>query len=574
MSSEPAAKTLPRRMRLTRMGAVLVALAIAVCSLAVVELLYRQLAPDDPQRAAMASSVTRALRFLEPCARVEERDGVLRIVADSPLDTRVFDLPLEKPSGTVRIAVVGESTASMLAVAIERLLERSPETLPVDVVNCSSPGSALEHVERRAAEALSYGPDVLVVAFGHNIEMQYPMDETALRLLALRDRSHLLTDLAVRLHAAPNGPRHTDLGPRIAELAGWLDRLAVETEQRGVLLVPMTLGANLWVPPYAEPDVAWDPRFLRLRLDDARGDHERAIGGLLRLVGDGGPAYWHFTLGTWLARQGRTDAAYRQLHLALDHSDTEPDRAPSTVNEAIRRMAAARGLPLRDLERMLERRADGGLPGWDVMSDHCHMQPPLVREEAAALVRLALNHREIETDVDVERLAHSFDRPAMARALEGLTAAQSYVSGPFLERWLGALATAVEQWVRFEHRPPFHGQSPPAADSQVDAEIDAYLAGPLFASIATTERRAGVVAAIAAGYAAAGADARASAVLDSAAGMRQPALYVERGLVEAGRGNVEAAREAWSAALALDRDRADAQTFTELLAEPSASRHE
>jgi len=77
--------------------------------------------------------------------------------------------PREKSPGTIRVAMVGESSVKQLGLA-ERLRERLRTSLgkPVEIVNFGFGTCGSERVLLSTREALEYEPDILLVYGCHN----------------------------------------------------------------------------------------------------------------------------------------------------------------------------------------------------------------------------------------------------------------------------------------------------------------------------------------------------------------------------------------------------------------------
>jgi hypothetical protein len=85
-------------------------------------------------------------------------------------------MPRARAAGVARIAVVGESSAYMLGNSLRELIAQRPCGQRYELLACGQPGSALEHLERRFDEVLTYRPDAVVVVFGHNLQFRFSMD--------------------------------------------------------------------------------------------------------------------------------------------------------------------------------------------------------------------------------------------------------------------------------------------------------------------------------------------------------------------------------------------------------------
>lgn len=531
-------------------------LAALAILLLVAELLVRAVLPERCGRVRQeAELVAGSRRFLAPCFAPESSGGEDYLVALPAAggDRQQAPLPRRRRPGVARIAVVGESSADLLAKHLAGLLDGPGCGGRYEVLNCAQPGSALEHVERRFDEVLGYEPDAVVLLFGHNIFLHFELDETKLRLQGLRAHSCMLPQLT------PEPPaRAQPLEARLGLLEKFLRRAAAAARARGVALAVATMPANLWLPPGASPGDGYEPRFLEAQFLAARGRGVEAIRVLAALAADRDLAYWHYQLGEQLARAGGDGRlAYRELHLAVD-GDYLGLRAPGRVNDLLRTVAAEERLLLRDTERALELRAPDGLPGWDSFIDNCHLLPTALDHEGGAVLALLR---------DAARLPPACDERPTERFHKGLRDVLAGVfnltaSGPpdVAGRWYRGLALAVESWI---------GRDPRGADRDVSAFVD----DPAFAAAADDDRGTRLLVAIAEGYHRAGRRERAFALNERARGGAGAEPWVQKGLFHLRQDELREARQAFERALALDASRQDAREFLRRLSEQSAAPH-
>jgi tetratricopeptide (TPR) repeat protein len=509
-----------------------------------------------PQRCAQvradADRVELGRSFLAPCVTRQRRgDQEYLVPVPAGPDRRGEALPLDRPPGITRIAVIGESSADLLAKQLSDIAADPRCGGSYQVLNCAQPGSALEHVARRFDEVLAYQPNAVVLVFGHNIYFQFPLDDGALHLQGLRARSCLLSQLA------PSAPPPDDdsLDARLAALDQFLRHAAASARARGVALAITTVAANLWLPPGAGPGDTDDPRFLQARFLEARGRRAEAIEVLEALVAERDRPYWHYQLGEQLARAGNADGrAARELHLAVD-GDTLRTRAPQPVNDLLRSVAAQEHVLLRDTEAAVAARAPGGLPGWESFVDNCHLLPAAFDIEAAAVLAL-LHDTGLPTACDGAVATRS--HKGLADVLVGVFDLAALGPPDVTERWYTGLALAVESWVT---------RDPKAAD----ADVQAFLDSPRFTAARGEERSAKVLLAIAEGYARAGRRDRALALNEQARRADGAAAWVQKGLFDVQAGDDTAAREDFAHALQIDGSRVDARKFLALLSEASGT---
>ncbi len=271
------------------------------------------------------------------------------------------------------------------------------------------------------------------------------------------------------------------------------------------------------------------------------------------LAAKDGSAEWHYQLGVRLARAGGAGGrAYRELHLALDE-DSLRMRAPSRLNDLLRHLAAEKGLPLYDAQRVLERQALGGLPGWESFIDNCHLLPAPLDDEAVAVLSLLR---------DAARLPASCEPKPSASSDKGLSDILTGVfnltaSGPpeVAELWYQGLALAVQSWI---------GRDPEAADH----DVNAFLEGAAFSGSRGEDRHTRLLVAIAEGYDRAGRHDRALALNERARQDGGAEPWIQKGLFHLRRGEPDQARRAFERALTLDGSRDDARSFLRWLSQP------
>lgn len=516
-----------------------VRLAISAASLVVFaallgagELVARRLTPEDPAARFERDFLDGSLRLLGPCYR---REGD-RLVFDAAgqQHMRVRAVPAARTPGVPRIVVVGESSADMLATALEAALAQRPCGRRYEVLNCALPGSGLEHLERRFEEALDAQPDAVVVTFGHNLRFALPVDALRIHARRLRLQSRLFTRLGAHFDRGP-GPANPPLAARLPRFEDFLRRASREARARHVGLVVTTMASNLWSPPSTpraerERDDALDARFT----EAVRGP-AAAAAGFAPSDDQFTPAYRDFTRGVLFARADDVANARLYLGRALAR-DTFATRAAPAVNDAIRRVATAEGFALRDTARTIEAAAPRGLPGWESFSDACHLrQSPMEREAVAvfAAARPALGLPEACAATPTP-MAWANELSAYLRAVRGFAPDEQL--GPY-----EAVALRVETRRRAD---------PAGSNGEVARYLDETPSPPPAALVALAEGtwRAGAV------DEALAFNARAREAGDAAA-------WAQLGLFRLRQQNAIGAAEALRRALAIDPRRADARRW-------------
>lgn len=524
-----------------RVGAANVVALLAVVGLA--EGFLRLTGNPGVVTPAEADFAAFSLGYLQSCARVEVSDEGRRLVADhsgvpSALEAVSFAYPFEKPAGSLRLGLVGESSAANIGQAMRTVIEAtSPDS--VQLLHCALAGSALEHVQQRVAELWEYDLDALVVVFGNNLTFRYPMNPTAARLLLLGRYSALAAALGRRWAGTQmrNEPPET----RLADYGRWLDTLAREATDRGVRLVVATLPINHFVPVHYSLEAFNDPGYLDARLQYASGDSVGAIARLEKILRDDREGLWHYTAGIWQWRRSNLAAAARHLTRAVD-LDSVPgsagrDRVSSVVADVVRAAAVRSGFALHDTARRVARDTSG-LTGWDAMEDHCHLQMSRTPAEAAGILHAAGFATTLASDA----------APSSAElAWQALRLADNVPTGRSLSDVMGAIAEY------------FLAAEPSAAENAID-RLRRELEGR------GVRHRAQAYIGLAKAYWHTGSRDRAVELNEVAEQAGDPAAWVQRGLFELGRGDRRSALAAMRRALEIEPGRDDAEHFAMRLA--------
>jgi hypothetical protein len=403
----------------------------------------------EPPEPWVVESIDALTRMLEPCGDFEDSDGS---------DPDGLDA-----AAAIRVYVVGESSAGLLASALDRRVEDA-QLVDVRIRNCAQGGASLEHVKRRFDEVLSYDPDVVIVLFGHNYSMLHESSPATLAMARLATRSHLVSALV-----GPFEPTPFESDARlVAELERWLDEAAVTASDQAVTLVVNTPLGNLWYAPLrAEPEVM--RAIFTSRLHHAAGRFEQAVAELGRYES---PSI-DYELALLAAERGRDDEALQYLERALDGSAAKTNRAPREVLEVIRGVAERRGALFVDAER-LARDWAGGTPDWRWFVDACHPSSYPMWMLAGANLRTFLPDRELRDDFTVPDHAHAGVHGLLDTALS-LEPETEWYQGVFR-----SIAVAVPQWLQSEdhtvaldswHERPTVQQAPPANRSRVYAAL-------------------------------------------------------------------------------------------------------
>lgn len=415
-------------------------LALGVAALAAGEVAARLLLPMDADvRANTVAAARHSIDLMRPCAAIGAGPAVAGPAAQRRPDA-------------LRVFVVGESSGEMLADEMREILPALRIDESVELLNCAAAGAALEHVQRQTQEALEHDPDVIVLVFGHNLDLHYPNAISA-RLLQWLPWSWLAAAAAQAVEVAVGGSETPD--ERLARFAAWLDVLtsSVEPARR---LVLATMTPNYWMPP-ARSDTSAD-ELLTARYEYAAGERDAAIARLERSAGSDVSLLSSFVLARWLARDGRMSEATVWLERALDGDSGVPgtlirrERARSETNRAIRKAASRPGVVLHDSEARMRSMAKFALPGWDLLRDECHLHEDHLMGEAIVVWRAVLSGTRFE---DAKARLATFPT-TFAIGEDAVTVVLGLLSQSPPQRAIATelASTAVEQWLLIESLTP------------------------------------------------------------------------------------------------------------------------
>jgi hypothetical protein len=295
----------------------------------------------------------------------------------------------------------------------------------------------------RVEEALRYSPDVLVLAFGHNLGFRYPTDSWQLRMFQLASFSRFL---GLAIPSPDSGDRDHDLNRRIGIYRDWLNRLVRPDLRGSSRIILVTVVANSWVPTADAVACREDEELLDAQLDWYGGQRESAIEKLKAMVRGGEDRCPAYLLATWLARVGRPAEAGRYLSMLPAGPQWASNRASPEVNELLRAVPDGDQVLLYDLEQRVADRSPGGIPSWGQMRDHCHVLNSLLVTESTGILRLAA--RMAGTPLaEPTRPLEEYSAPATVfEPLEGLVRTLGPLDPEDGRHWLAAIPRVVEEW--------------------------------------------------------------------------------------------------------------------------------
>src|SRR5262249_49144603 len=150
-------------------GASVSAATVGVLALAFFagELIARRVAPGSAASSRVErEAIERNYRFFEPCFKSQVIDGQ-RVLVPTRAAVSEYDrvIPRKKDPTTIRVAVIGESSAGLLGGELQALLGKRTCGRRYEVLNCGEFSAPLETVERRADEVFEYEPDAVILLF-------------------------------------------------------------------------------------------------------------------------------------------------------------------------------------------------------------------------------------------------------------------------------------------------------------------------------------------------------------------------------------------------------------------------
>jgi tetratricopeptide (TPR) repeat protein len=300
---------------------------------------------------------------------------------DVSIDTTWF--PAQKPAGTLRLFVQGESSAAGFpygrwaspGAMLQQRLQRTYPDRNVEVIDVAMAAVTSYVLLDFADEIIAQHPDAIVIYTGHNeylgiggvgsslVAARSPAIARAIqalrrlhlyraleRLLApmLEPQQDPLSQRGGTLMARVAKERSIALGSPMfrqgeAQFRGNLDRLLAKYQRAGVPVFIGTLASNL----------RDQPPFVSVVADGAKS------------------AQLHYAHARELDRAGRYEPALAEYVAAKD-LDGLRFRAPESFDGLIRDVAKARGATLVDVRAAMARAARNGIVGADLMLEHVH----------------------------------------------------------------------------------------------------------------------------------------------------------------------------------------------------------
>lgn len=300
------------------------------------------------------------------------------------IETAFF--PREKPPGTFRVFVQGESTTAgfpyglgaALAGVLDQRLEREYPDREIEVISTAMAAVNSYALVDFADEILAQQPDAVMIYVGHNEFLGILGVGSTMRLastprltrafLAVRDWRlfQLMSRAYARMRPAAAAPQLPAGESLMARVAGHRSiPLRSETYRRGVVQFESNLGRLL-----AKYRAAQVPVFIGTVVSNERDQAPLAV-----LAGDGsevaGAAKTAYHAAQDSESAGNFDAAREGYAWARD-LDPLRFRAPSEFGDVIRRAAEAYGAMVVDVHAAFASASEHGLIGERLLLEHVH----------------------------------------------------------------------------------------------------------------------------------------------------------------------------------------------------------
>lgn len=325
--------------------------------------------------------------------------------------------PAVKPPGTKRVFVIGESTVAgepfgkptAFPTWLQVALDATDGEHTWDVINCGGVSYASYRLAPIVEECLTYEPDLIVLAVGHNefleertyapirrlpsaVRSLYDLAEQSRGFRVIRcgwygvpGRPTLSDEVATRLDYEDGlAEYHRDDANHAAVVAHYefnLRRIVQSVRTAGVPLLLLRQPSNLSdCPPFksefdsrrAEPDRQRFETLVAEAHQNLGSDVRRAVSALEQAVAiDPTHALTQYELGKCYEVLGDRDQARRAFIAARD-ADVCPLRMNSELEHALARVATETDTPLIDLHALLEEESPGGILGGFLLVDHVH----------------------------------------------------------------------------------------------------------------------------------------------------------------------------------------------------------
>ncbi|MFM1904109.1 MAG: hypothetical protein RLZZ440_2009 [Planctomycetota bacterium] len=292
---------------------------------------------------------------------------------------------MPKPAGTVRVFIVGESAAKgypqprnlSVAAFLQAMLADVWPDRTVEVISLGTTAVASFPLVYLVEDAVRFDPDLVVFYVGNNeffgaygvASINAAGTTPAWALPLVRQARGLAVVQAVEglVH------RKADENQTLMEQMVGQTVIPADSPLRRAAAANLEAHLGRMLATVARAGV---PALVCTTASNESG---------LRPLGSGGEADLAFARGTAAAAAGDAAAA-KEAFLEARDRDTMPWRPTSATEAAIRRAAAAAGVPLCDIAERFRSLSPEGAAGWDLLDDHVHLSLRGQAELARAVV--------------------------------------------------------------------------------------------------------------------------------------------------------------------------------------------
>ncbi|MBI2567925.1 MAG: tetratricopeptide repeat protein [Candidatus Schekmanbacteria bacterium] len=280
----------------------------------------------------------------------------------------------------------------------------------IEIGNLARPGEGSDLVSVAMPVSLAYQPDLVLIYSGHNefYRNNRPTSRSALQVRGMLARSaafslfrrlllYCCADALLNTSGAPERTSAAEIGAILRQYEENLGTAVAAATGAGVPVLLATVVSNDRMPPrgsISPPGCSrrdlesWQEA--RAAAEDAR--ERRDFGGAVEHLRQAralqpGHAETTFALAQAVEAVGRVEEA-RDIYGQARDEDGVVIRAVSGINPIVRRVAAAHGAVVADIEGLFRSHSPHGITGSELFSDFCHPNRAGYRLLAEELVRV------------------------------------------------------------------------------------------------------------------------------------------------------------------------------------------
>ena len=333
---------------------------------------------------------------------------------------------------------------------LEEMFSRSVIHKKIEVINLGIPTVNSFQVSDFVREIVNYEPDLLIIYMGHN-EIYGPLGvastsqiSSSYRLTALvmymqklktfqllqnlyleyleidsdKERKGTLFQVMAESRVVPDS---TLRKKSLRYYEQNLDKIIEQTEKRRIPLIVTTIASNLRdfrpfdseVPPSGPLANEWqtllESAFILQQEQSYQGAEEKFLAAIGLFPEN---AQQYYDLGQLYLAQENYDAALEAFTKARD-LDIIPFRAPSAINDVLKRKMAESSAILLDVEKIFKTKSAGGVIGKPIMVEHLHPSSYGHYLIATGLSKLIFDYGLLKQEKEVE-----FDDPVVQSSFD------------------------------------------------------------------------------------------------------------------------------------------------------------